>query len=136
MKTSQPMPKKMPPANESRRAWPSPMRAKCGPASEAGALPKREPGVHEPVNAWRRVQGKARRGLRSNDVANLGPGARVALFGAAAGGAPFSGVWGARDNGCRQYPASKETVERRRDRLLRAATGARGRVWRGGAAAV
>ena len=73
---------------------------------------------------------------RSNDVANLGPGARVALVGAAAGGAPFRGVWGARDNGCCQYPASKKTVERRRDLLLRAATGARGRVWRGGAAAV
>lgn len=115
MKTSQPMPKKMPPANESLRAWPSPMRASADPSSWF-------------VHAFGE--------RRSNDVANLGPGARVALVGAAAGGAPFRGVWGARDNGCCQYPASKKTVERRRDLLLRAATGARGRVWRGGAAAV
>jgi hypothetical protein len=33
MKTSQPMPKKMPPANESLRAWPSPMRASADPSS-------------------------------------------------------------------------------------------------------
>ena len=42
-------------------------------------------------------------------------------------------LWGARDNGCH---TGKETVERRCDRVLRATTGACGRVWRSGAAAV
>jgi len=69
----------------------------------------------------------------SNEVANLGPGTRVVLAGDGAGGSPFRGVWGALDDRC---PAGEETVERRRERLLRGATGARGRVWRGGAAAV